>query len=151
MILVTVGSTRFDALVEAVDRLAGAGVLPAGEVLAQRGNGDYQPRHIESVAYLPEIHEYYARAELVICHGGTGTVFALLRAGTPFVPVPNSELQDNHQADLLAQLEAEGLCRVCWRLDDLAERIAGVAPPPPCKPDHRLVDAVWGFALGERV
>lgn len=147
MILVTVGSTRFDRLIETVDTLAGRGELP-GEVLAQRGNGQYEPKHIESVGYLHDIEQYYRRAKLVICHGGTGTVFSLLKLNQPFIPVPNRELQDDHQADLLAELEAEGLCNVCWDLSELARCVRDVRRPRPYEPPTALSNAVWRYALG---
>ena len=122
MILVTVGTCAFNTLVRTVDRLRAAGRLD-GRVVCQIGDGTYVPQHCEYFRHKPTLQPWYEEAELVICHGGTGTVCELLTLGKPFVSVANEALSGNHQADFLTVCEKEfGVCW-CRRLEDLPEAI----------------------------
>jgi beta-1,4-N-acetylglucosaminyltransferase len=146
MILVTVGTTYYDELVQAVDRLAGAGEI-AGPVLAQIGEGKYVPSHIQWVRYVPDLKDYFRKADLVICHGGGGTVLELLHMGKAFIAVPNRVLQHDHQSDLLRALEAEHWCVACYDLAKLGSVIKNRPVPRPYPADPELPGAVWDFLL----
>ena len=142
MIFVTVGSTYFNELVQEVDRLAGAGVIQ-DHVLAQIGSGEYIPHHLEWVRYLDDLNPSYDQADLVICHGGVGTVFELLLLKKPFIAVANRALAGDHQTDLLRALEAKGWCTVCLNMSKLGELIK---EPPTSRPylgESGLSKHVW--------
>jgi UDP-N-acetylglucosamine transferase subunit ALG13 len=137
MIFVTVGTTDFDALVEHMDKLAPT----LGEkVVAQIGSGRYEPRHLcEWFRLAPSLTPYYERAQVVVSHGGLGTVMEVLRRGGRLVGLSNPDRFDHHQEDLLSYLDEHGNLIWCRSLDGLAEAIerAGrqaIAPyvPPPC-------------------
>ena len=103
MILVTIGSMfPFDRLVRAMDALA------AGweeEVLAQIGDGAYEPRHMRFVRKLPreEFIATIARADLVVGHAGMGTVITAGEHGKAIVIMPRraslGEHTNDHQVD----------------------------------------------------
>lgn len=118
MILVTVGTTHFDDLIREVDQLARSAIIKE-RVYAQIGSGRHIPQYIEWSRFLPDMRAFEEQADLVICHGGSGSVFELLELGKPFIAVPNRSLQDDHQSDLLRAVEAEGWCTCCWNLADL--------------------------------
>jgi len=147
MIFVTVGTTRFERLIEEIDRLAGAGVIK-DKVFAQIGQGEYIPSHLEWTRYVQGIEEYYRKADLVICHGGAATVFELLRMGRRFVAVPNRLLQDDHQTDLLRTLDARGWAVCCFELDRLGSLITSMPSTRPYPFDAALPSAVWDFLTG---
>jgi UDP-N-acetylglucosamine transferase subunit ALG13 len=146
MIFVTVGSMRFDALIQTVDELAGQGQIGT-DVMAQIGNGSYVPRNIKYQRYFDDLQGEMAKYDLVICHGGIGTTFQLLRIGVPFVAVPNRALQDDHQSIVLEEMVRLGWCRACWHLEDLAATLR----QPPLRVDYRYDPAlnrtVWQYAL----
>ena len=117
--LVTVGSTRFDVLVRAAGTEAFAEALVArgvGRLVIQRGeggphvallpersrNGTVRVKggslEIETIEYDPNLAERLARAALVVCHAGAGTIFEALSAGRCVVAVPNPALMGDHQA-----------------------------------------------------
>lgn len=122
MIFVTVGTCCFDALIEEVDRLRGIGCLQ-GSVVCQIGDGLYLPQHCEYFRFAPSLKPWYEQADMVICHGGTGSVSELLRLKKPFVAVANMALSGNHQADFLAACEeAFGICW-CRKVADLSSAI----------------------------
>ena len=95
MIFVTVGSTDFDALVRRMDELSEA--LP-DEVVMQIGEGQYVPQHAAAhLRYAPSLDPYYDRAEIVVSHGGLGTVVEALRKGKRLVAASNPDRYDTHQ------------------------------------------------------
>ena len=137
MIFVTVGTTEFEALIEAMDRLAPS---LGEEVVAQIGQGVYQPQRIrEWFRLAPDLGPYYDRARVVVSHGGLGTVMEVLRRRGRLVGVSNPDRYDRHQEDLLSYLDEAGYLIWCRDLDDLAASIALAGEktfvpyePPPC-------------------
>ncbi len=102
MIFVTVGTTHFDALIREIDLLLESGRL-VERVVCQIGAGSYEPRHAEHFRFQPSIDDWFARADLVICHGGA-TVMSLLQQGKRFVAIANTALAGDHQTVFLARL-----------------------------------------------
>jgi beta-1,4-N-acetylglucosaminyltransferase len=120
LIFVTVGTTDFDPLVQAMDHLApGLGE----EVVAQIGRGKYEPRNVRFVRLVPSLDSYYREASLVISHGGMATLMEAAGLGKPLVAVSNPELYDRHQDDLLGYMEREGHLLWCRDIAELAESI----------------------------
>lgn len=113
MIFVTVGTTHFDALVEAVDAAAPV-VAPDEEVVFQIGSGRYEPRSGRAFRFQPSIDAELAAADLVVTHGGA-TVFALLAARKRFVAVANGSITGNHQERFLRFLGAQS--SIVWSAD----------------------------------
>lgn len=114
-LLVTVGTTSFDDLAKAADELVPA--LSPRDGLIQTGEGSYVPNNLPHERFVPTLRELYPRSSLVIAHGGAATTFEVLRAGVPLVSVANGDRYDDHQADLLSELDAAG--HLVW-CDDLA-------------------------------
>lgn len=141
MIYITVGTTYFDELVREVDALAGKGVF-SQEVVAQIGQGAYKPSHIQWVAYANN-DEYYKRADLVIGHGGVGTVFELLQMGKDFIAVANHALPQDHQTALLRILESHGWCTCCYDVSEIEQAYLSPRKNKPYQPDVSLARAVW--------
>lgn len=119
-VFVTVGSTDFDALIQAVDRLAPS-LWIQGEM--QIGHGQYLPVNMPYFRFAPSLDAYYERATLVVAHGGLGTTMEVLRRGLPLVSVSNPDRYDNHQEDLLASLSEMGYLVWCRHLDELGQAI----------------------------
>ncbi len=146
MIFVTVGTTYFDELIEEVDRLKKTGEITE-HVIAQIGRGQYEPEHCEHFRYTDEIGTYFDQADVVIGHGGTGTVFDVLERGRPLVAVANHRLQHDHQTEFLKAISRCGYCQCCFHLQDLSaclararRQVARYVNPEP------LSDAVWDIA-----
>ncbi|KAG6545692.1 hypothetical protein Mapa_012877 [Marchantia paleacea] len=116
MVFVTVGSTLFDALVEAVCKrecLQTLRKLGYTSLVIQLGKGNFIPDksageaediEIEHFPYKPNLAEYLSKADLVISHAGSGSIFETLRAQRPLVVVVNTLLMDNHQSELADEL-----------------------------------------------
>ena len=116
---VTVGTTKFDALVEKFssrdihDALRNLGVE---RVVLQIGRGDVEPRVDEAEDFLPleffrfcpSIEEYMRVAQVVISHAGAGSIMEALGLRRPLVVVTNDALMDNHQSELADALADRG-------------------------------------------
>lgn len=144
VVFVTVGTTKFDALIRAVDQQAFADVLVAAgytRLVMQIGRADYTPRRllppnsraarlhsglsVEYFDFAPSLADHLRAAALVISHAGAGSIFEALRLRLPLVVVPNPLLMDNHQAELASKLEKMGHLYAATT-QDLAQVVAGM-------------------------
>jgi beta-1,4-N-acetylglucosaminyltransferase len=128
---VTVGTTRFDALVDAVDHPAFEAalvrrgftrlVVQAGAYGAESGGGRGGSKRkrppssssspsltVDRFAYAPSLAPHMAAADLVISHAGAGSLFEALRGGKACVAVPNPALMGDHQGELARTLADGG-------------------------------------------
>lgn len=134
---VTVGSTRFDDLIDAatsedfLTRLSASGY---NRLVVQYGNSklrqqfrDGTSHGVEVTAwpFKPNLSEEYLAADLVISHAGlhetlrsisfadnppqgSGTILEVLRLNKLLIVVANETLLDNHQKELADALSAQG-------------------------------------------
>ena len=118
-VLVTVGSTTFDALSLAVldeDLLAQLYKRGYRTMLLQHGKTKALPSNVDSsvditmVTYLPDMTQAINTADLVISHAGAGTVLEVLKSDRKLIVVPNETLMDNHQVELAEKLASSGYC-----------------------------------------
>jgi UDP-N-acetylglucosamine transferase subunit ALG13 len=114
-LLVTVGTDHhpFDRLMQWIDELISVGVIPPQDVLVQAGYSR-PPRRPPARRSLPrdELLALMASADVVVGHGGPGTVMDARSAGRRPVIVPRvasrGEVIDDHQVTFsrrLADLE----------------------------------------------
>lgn len=135
MIFVTIGSMfPFDRLIRAMDAWAAAqaetAAGPAAPLLAQIGDGGYEPRHMAWVRSLDR--DAYARtvaeADLLVAHAGMGTVITAGEHGKPIVLLPRrgaqGEHNNDHQVDTARWLRTRPGIHVADTEGDLAARIA---------------------------
>lgn len=102
MIFVTIGSMfPFDRLIRVMDEWA----ISEGrtDVVAQIGNGSYEPKNMKFGRYLDqsEFAENMKNADLIVAHAGMGSVITAGRTGRPIVLLPRikewGEHTTNHQ------------------------------------------------------
>ena len=146
MIFVTVGTTEFDELVQAMDELA---PQLEDEVVMQIGRGAYQPCHAAaSFRFAPALDDYFARASVVVAHGGLGTAMEVLHRGGKLIGVPNPDRYDRHQEDLMSYLAEHGhllWCRDTSGLADALKRVQGTEMVPYEAPECSIPKVVDGF------
>jgi len=119
MILVTVGTTSFDALIRAVDQN-----LPREWNLhLQIADGTYIPKHFDWFRFSDRISDFYSQSAFVICHAGAGTVFRLLELRKRLVVVPNLTRADPHQRELAHFVDSNHYAVVCQEPTSIAESI----------------------------
>jgi len=118
MIFVTVGTTAFEGLTKAAD-----GLELKDEIIIQKADGKYLPQNKEFFEYSEKFDQYVDRAEVIVTHGGAGTLFKLINAGKRVVGVANEERTDLHQWDILKKLSDEGHIIWCQDLNKLGSYI----------------------------
>lgn len=104
MIFVTVGTSGFEPLIKEIDRLAASSLMKDHKVVCQIGNGVYLPENCEYFRYKNDISDFMNQADLIICHGGTGSTMAAIATQNPFIVVTNTSLADNHQEEFILAL-----------------------------------------------
>mmetsp|Transcript_6045 Transcript_6045/g.18239 ORF Transcript_6045/g.18239 Transcript_6045/m.18239 type:complete len:164 (-) Transcript_6045:932-1423(-) len=118
-VFATVGSTKFDELVAAVDGdqireiLAKRGYV---SVTVQYGMGSYKIREdsgakgvtLAAYNFKPSLDEDMEQADLVISHAGAGSIMEALRRRKKLIVVVNERLMHNHQAELANEMDARG-------------------------------------------
>lgn len=155
MIFVTIGQMLpFDRLIRAVD--AWAGTTGRGDVLAQIGDGRYEPQHLRWVRKLAPL-EFNARvreAEAVITHAGMGTIISALDLGRPLVVMPRRaglrEATNDHQLATAKHWAKDGRIAVAFdetELPALLDRIGELKPASNrATPEaERLIEAIRSF------
>ena len=132
VIFVTVGNATqgFRRLLDAVDRLAGAGAFDGEEVFIQSGNNqDFRPLNCKTEPFLA-MRDFVLKieqADVVVCHAGAGTLLQVFQAGKIPVVVPRKayrEHVDDHQLELTEALAAEGRVIPAYESEYLPAAIA---------------------------
>lgn len=118
-ILVTVGSSSFDSLVNAVDSVAN--LFPRYNFIFQISDGTYKPVNGDFFGFSNSFSLHIDNADIVITHAGAGTVFELLEKQKKCIVIPNYERVDKHQSDLTSYLEKNSLAVVCHNLKNIEQ------------------------------
>ena len=130
MIFVTVGSQKFqfNRLLKQMDILIAEKEVTE-EVFAQIGASDYRPKFYSFKEFLDkdEFEQRIDNCDLVITHGGTGTIITAVKKGKKVIASPRltsyGEHVDDHQLQLLRQFDELEIIEVCENLDKLIECI----------------------------
>ncbi|KAF4317171.1 hypothetical protein BBO99_00006761 [Phytophthora kernoviae] len=116
---VTVGTTKFEALIEALDTDACLSALVArgfNSLRLQIGHGDHIPRmsfpglELSYYRHDPQYKQDVNRADLIISHAGAGSIMDALALKKTLVVVVNTQLMDNHQTELAEAMAEQNYC-----------------------------------------
>lgn len=137
LLFATVGATLpFDRLVASVGALKSGGAIPES-VLIQTGVGGLVVEGAETVETMPfdQMLATLREADLVVCHGGTGSLITALREGCRVVAMPRlfalGEHYDDHQEEITEAFCARGLIAVAKSQEELAIALSEVRARPP--------------------
>ena len=130
MIFVTVGTHEqgLDRLLIELDRLIETGGIKQ-EVFAQIGYSKYIPKNYEYKEMLSYdlMDEYVKKSDIVITHGGPGSIFHPLQYGKIPIVVPRNpefnEHVDNHQILFTKRLENSQKIIAAYNIDELAIKV----------------------------
>lgn len=128
-ILVTVGTIMpFDRMVRGIESLLKAGQVK-GPVAVQTGETSEQFEDMETFSSCPfeELNTRMERADVVVCHGGSGSILGALKAGAHVVAMARNpefnEHYDDHQRDITSAFEEMDLISVAQDENDLLRAI----------------------------
>ena len=124
MIFVTVGSQKFqfNRLLIEMDKLIEKNKINE-EVLGQIGYSTYKPKNYKVIQFLnsEEFEKNLRKADIVITHGGTGTIIKALKLRQRIVAIARlkdfREHVDNHQIQLINEFYDIGLIE---KVDDVS-------------------------------
>lgn len=132
MVLISVGTQKqqFTRMFDIVKR---SKRLYKEKIIAQAGYTKYDSNRIEMFDFIPldEMDKYIEQADLVIAHGGVGTIFSAIKKGKKVIAVPRlakyGEHINDHQIEICEELEKEGYILYYKdgkdKLDDLIEKV----------------------------
>jgi len=148
LIFVTVGTGRFESLVKQIDELKGKGRIKE-EVIIQLGKGEFLPKNCKYFRFSPNLNDYYDKANIVISHGGPGTVFEILDLKKKFIAVPNKDRTDPmHQVEYLREMAKTNSFLLCENIDEIGlfiEKVKKVNLKPYEQPDCKIHEVINEF------
>lgn len=123
-VFVSVGTQKFpfDRLLKLAEQAAQAGG-PKDQYFAQSGFCNYTPQCITCKPFLQkeEFEQQIQDCDLLIVHGGVGTIITALKYQKKVVVIPRlgkyGEHVDNHQMQIARSFEQKGLV-LCYREGD---------------------------------
>ena len=116
------GPYNFDRVTKKLDRLAAKNDW---DVFIQIGHANYIPEHCKFEKFMgrDRLQELIEACEIVVCHGGFGSIRDSLEQNKPVVAVPRlaelNEVQDDHQTIMVKALEIAGYILAVYVVDDL--------------------------------
>lgn len=115
MILVLLGTQNnsFHRLLEEIDKLIKEGIINE-KVVVQAGYTKYQSDNMEIFDLIPrdELSKYQEEADLVITHGGVGSIMTSIEKGKKVIAVPRlhkyEEHVNDHQKEIVNLFDKKG-------------------------------------------
>ena len=113
MVLVTVG-TQKQQFNRFFDLIKKSKELKKEKIIAQIGYTKFESKRISTFEFIPldEMDKYISEADLVITHGGVGTIFSALKKNKKVIAIPRLEKYgehiNDHQIEICEELEKEG-------------------------------------------
>lgn len=140
MILVILGTQdkTFDRLLKAIEKQIKLGNLE-GDVIVQAGSTKYESKYMKIFDYIPmeQFDEYIKEADLVITHGGVGSILSSIRKNKKVIAVPRlskyKEHENDHQLEIVSEFTKRGYIIPCYDLKKLDEAIKKIKEFEPKK------------------
>lgn len=128
LIFVTVGSQQyqFDRLIRELDKLVENQIIKE-KIFAQIGHSNYIPKTFDFVKFLDkeEYQRNISQCDILITHGGVGTIVSALKYGKKVMVVPRrqkyKEHIDDHQMQIAEVLLEQKLIQVVHDINGLGK------------------------------
>ena len=133
MIFITVGTQKFqfNRLLKEVDKLIEEQEI-CEEVFAQIGYSTYKPKNYSFNEFInsEEYSDILNKADIVITHGGTGTIIKSINLRKKVIAVPRlkafGEHVDNHQIQIISEFSDIGFLKKVDNIDKLSEALESI-------------------------
>lgn len=144
MILVLLGTQNnsFHRLLEKIDELIEKGVIDE-KVLVQSGYTNYESKNMRIFDLIPqeELERYQEQADLIITHGGVGSIISSLKKGKKVIAVPRlhefQEHVNNHQKQIVESFSRKGYIIGTNGVEKLEEAILKMQDFKPIKYEQK--------------
>ena len=137
-ILITVGTTKFENLIKAIDNEKFYEMIINNgftKIIIQKGYGEYIPQNykkfenrikIQISEILNNFENIIKSSELIISHGGAGIILESLKNKRKVIVCVNDTLMDNHQIELASTLDKEKYVHFCKNVNDIVSDIESI-------------------------
>ena len=140
MILVMLGTQNnsFHRLLEKIDKLIEEKKIQ-DKVIVQAGYTKYESKNMKIFGLIPEeeLERYQEQADLIITHGGVGSIISSLKKGKKVIAVPRMHRYDehvnDHQKEIVENFNEKGYIIGIQNVKDLGEAIKKVEDFKPQK------------------
>lgn len=140
MILVTLGTQdkSFERLVKEIDKLINKKVIN-DKVIVQLGHTKYESKNLETFDLIPadKLNDLTKDADLIITHGGVGSILAGLKYDKKVIAVPRlakyKEHTNDHQLQIVNEFYNTGYILKCDNPSDLEKVLKEVKSFKPKK------------------
>ena len=130
MIFLTVGTQDkpFTRIIQAVEQAVIDGKI-TDEVIVQAGNTKYESKVLNVLNYVPfdEFNNYLLKADIIITHGGVGSILNALKLKKKVIAVPRLEKYgehiNDHQLQVIKKMTEQGYILSTEDENKIAEKI----------------------------
>lgn len=155
MILILLGTqdNSFHRLLEEVQKLINKNVITE-KVIVQAGRTKYESKDMEIYSLMPEekLAELMKKSDLVITHGGVGSIVMALKMGKKVIAVPRlsefGEHINDHQIQIIDSFNSQEFLIGITELKDLEEALKRSKEFKPKKFESKtehMINLIEGF------
>lgn len=134
MIFVTVGTQdkSFIRLIKGVEKAVKSGKIN-DEVIVQAGATEYKSKTIKVLNYVPfeEFNTLLNEADIIITHGGVGSILNAVKLGKKVIAVPRLKKYDehvnDHQLQVIEKMTKDGYILSTEDENKIADKIKEIA------------------------
>ena len=155
MILVMLGTQNnsFHRLLEKIEQLIKNNTIK-DKVIVQAGYTKFKSDYMQIFDMISreKLEGYQKQADLIITHGGVGSIITSLKLGKKVIAVPRlheySEHVNNHQVEIVELFDKKGYILGCMDVEKLGETLERVKNFTPKKyelDNHKMLDTIEKF------
>lgn len=130
MILVLLGTQNnsFHRLLEELDKLVEKKIIDE-KIIVQAGYTKYESKNMKIFGLIPqeELEKYQEKADLIITHGGVGSIISSIKKGKKVIAVPRlhkyHEHVNDHQLQIVENFSSKGYIIGIKEIEKLEEAI----------------------------
>lgn len=160
MIFIIVGGVvefDFSRILQITDELCKEGIMDAYTTKAQIGHCSYEPKNYASYRFVngEQFHKDIDDADVIITHGGVGTLVHALKLGKKVIIFPRlkkfNEHLDDHQLDISKMYNKQGYCMMATNkaeLIDCIKNIDSFCPVPFIADNSKMMGIIADYLDG---
>ena len=144
MILVLLGTQNnsFHRLLKEIDRLIEKNII-TDEVIVQSGYTKYNSKNMKIFELISkeELNKLQDKADLIITHGGVGSIISSIKKGKKVIAVPRlheyNEHVNNHQKEIIRLFNEEGYIIGIDSIEELENALLNIEKFKPIKYENK--------------
>lgn len=155
MILVLLGTQNndFSRLLSKIDDCITNGIIKE-DVIVQKGHSNYESSNMKIFDFISkdEIDNLISKADLIITHGGVGSIIKCIKLSKKVIAVPRlkkyGEHINDHQIQIIENFSNNGYIKGLFEIENLTnilESISNFTPIPFKNNNSQIIDLVSNY------